>query len=63
MTLQEIRNILERTKRSREYAEATLDGETDGYDGADGAREILDLCEDIRDLAMALTVYTLEDES
>ena len=62
MTLQEIRNILERTKRSREYAEATLDGETDGYD-ADGVREILDLCEDIRDLAMALTVYTLEDES
>lgn len=32
-------------KNSKEYAERIMSGDADGYDGADGAREVIVLCE------------------
>lgn len=44
--------------KARSYAERIMDGNGDGYDGADGAREVLMLCDIIDDLCIALRETT-----
>ncbi len=39
-----LERIKEQIAERTNFAERTLDGDTDGYDGADGAREVRDLC-------------------
>jgi hypothetical protein len=39
-----------KTDKALAFADRTLEGETDGYDGADGARKVSELCDYIDEL-------------
>ena len=41
---------IERIKRLKANAERILNGDADNYDGADGARHVLELCKEIERL-------------
>ena len=50
MNNERLKEIEEKTNASLSFAEEILDGDSEGYDGADGAREVMDLCNIIREL-------------
>lgn len=50
MTKKTLDQIKLRCEREQKVAERIMLGDRDNYDGADGARKILDLCEDIDEL-------------
>lgn len=47
MTTTRLNQIKDHAASSADFAHRTLEGDTDGYDGADGAREVRDLCDHI----------------
>lgn len=44
MTLEELKSIEEGVNSSKEFAQRIMNGDTE-YDGADGAREVIGLCD------------------
>lgn len=54
MTKQRLDQIQEQARWRREQAQRILEGDADNYDGADGARYVLDLCWWIDELIAAV---------
>lgn len=59
MTSKAMQQIRNQVALKREQAERIYSGDSDNYDGADGARIVLELC---RYLDMALAAITPEDD-
>ena len=55
MTKQKLESIKEQMDDEGNFARRIMSGESDGYDGADGARAVLALCR-----SMALMIAELE---
>lgn len=53
-TIEELNKIIKGAIEMKEWAEKVLDGEADGYDGADGEREAVENAEIIIKLAAEL---------
>jgi len=50
MTNSRLKQIKEDMETDEEVAQSILEGDHDNYDGADGARTVLDLCSTISEL-------------
>jgi hypothetical protein len=52
--MMDLGGIKERVSNARSCAEGIMSGDIDNYDGADGAREVLELCDIIDSLIKVL---------
>lgn len=62
MTKDQLLKIEERVELRRERAEAIMDGD-ENYDGADGARYVLELCDTFDDLIAELKKHIQPKEN